>query len=121
MQKKILLLGGSYGQLSAIVKAKKRGLYTILCDYLPDNPGRALVDQYYEVSTTDKSAVLDIAKKHEIDAVLAYASDPAAATQAYVSNKLGLKGNPEKSVYVLSNKNVFRAFQRENNFSIPAF
>jgi biotin carboxylase len=121
MLKKILLLGGSHGQLPAINEAKKRGLHTILCDYLPDNPGRALVDQYYEVSTTDKRAVLDIAKKHEVDAVLAYASDPATITQAYVSDRLGLIGNSEQSVYILSNKSVFRNFQRENNFSIPDF
>lgn len=121
MQKKILFLGGSYGQLPAIIEANKRGLYTILCDYLPDNPGRALVDQYYEVSTTDKFAVLDIAKKHEIDAVLAYASDPAAATQAYVSEMLDLPGNSEKSVSLLSNKHAFRKFQHDNRFNAPVF
>lgn len=121
MQKKILLLGGSHGQLPAIEEAKKRGLYTILIDYLPDNPGRALVDKYYEVSTTDKEAVLEIAIKYQVDAVLAYASDPAAATQAFVSKKLDLIGNTEKSVYILSNKNAFRKFQQENNFNVPAF
>jgi hypothetical protein len=46
MKKKILLLGGSYGQIPAIKEANKRGLYTILCDYLPDNPGREFVDIY---------------------------------------------------------------------------
>lgn len=121
MQKKILLLGGSHGQLPVIEEAKKRGLYTVLCDYLPDNPGRALVDRYYEVSTTDKNAVLKIANKHEIDAVLAYASDPAAVTQAYVSEMLGLPGNAESSIALLSNKNEFRSFQQENNFNVPAF
>jgi biotin carboxylase len=121
MQKKILLLGGSYSQLPAIVEAKKRGLYTILCDYLPDNPGRAMVDQYYEVSTTDKRAVLDIAKKHEVDAVLAYASDPATITQAYISNRLGLPGNPEECISLLAYKDEFRNFQEKHGFNVPAF
>lgn len=121
MQSKILLLGGSYGQLPAIEEAKKRGLYTILCDYLPDNPGRALVDQYYEVSTTDKKAVLEIAVKHEIDAVLAYASDPAAVTQAYISEMLDLPGNSVKSISLLSNKDEFRKFLKKNKFNTPAF
>jgi carbamoylphosphate synthase large subunit len=119
--KKILLLGGSYGQIPAIEEAKKRGLTTILCDYLPNNPGRALVDQYYEVSTTDKEAVLKIAQNHQVDAVLAYASDPAAVTQAYISEMLGLQGNSEESISLLSNKNKFRNFQQENNFNVPAF
>ena len=38
--KKLLLLGGSPQQVIAIEKAKQLGYYTILCDYLPDNPGQ---------------------------------------------------------------------------------
>ena len=38
--KKILLLGGSAQQIVAIETAKHLGLYTVLCDYLSDNPGQ---------------------------------------------------------------------------------
>ena len=38
--KKLLLLGGSPQQVMAIEKAKQLGYYTVLCDYLPDNPGQ---------------------------------------------------------------------------------
>ena len=38
--KKILLLGGSAQQLVAIRAAKDLGYYTIVCDYLSDNPGQ---------------------------------------------------------------------------------
>lgn len=58
MKQKILLLCGSNGQIPAIEEAKRRVLYTILCDYLPDNPGRDLVDKFYLVSTTDKEKVI---------------------------------------------------------------
>ena len=37
--KKILLLGGSAQQLVAIRSAKELGYYTVVMDYLPDNPG----------------------------------------------------------------------------------
>lgn len=47
-QKKILLLGGSAQQLVAIRSAKCMGLYTVLCDYLPDNPGQYEADKYYD-------------------------------------------------------------------------
>ena len=39
-QKKILLLGGSAQQVIAIKTAKELGYYTVLCDYLSDNPGQ---------------------------------------------------------------------------------
>ena len=47
MGNKILLLGGSSQQVIAIDTAKKLGLYTILCDYLPDNPGQYHADKFY--------------------------------------------------------------------------
>ena len=42
-QKKILLLGGSAQQVIAIKTAKELGYYTVLCDYLSDNPGQLLL------------------------------------------------------------------------------
>ena len=102
--KKILLLGGSFGQLPAIIEAKKRNLHTLLCDYLPDNPGRDLADEFYLVSTTDREAVLYIARQRQVDYVMAYASDPAALTAAFVAEALNLPGNSTKSVQILTDK-----------------
>ena len=117
--KKLLLLGGSAQQIVAIETAKKLGLYTILCDYLTDNPGQYVADKFYLASTTDKDLILDIAKKEEIDGIVAYASDPAAPTAAYVAEKLGLPGSPYESVEILCNKDKFRKFLSENNFCTP--
>lgn len=117
--KKILLLGGSAQQVVAIETAKRLGYYTVLCDFLTDNPGQYAADKFYLVSTTDKNAVLEVAKKEQVDGVLAYASDPAAPTAAYVAEKMGLPGNPYESVEILCNKDKFRAFLKENGFSAP--
>lgn len=117
--KKILLLGGSAQQIIAIKTAKKHGFYTVLCDFLPDNPGQHEADKFYLVSTTDKEAVLEVATKENVDGILAYASDPAAPTAAYVAEKLGLPTNPYKSVETLCNKDKFRVFLKENGFNAP--
>lgn len=117
--KKILLLGGSKQQIPSIVKAKELGYYVITCDYLPDNPGHKLADEYHNVSTTDKEAVLALAQKLEIDGIVAYASDPAAPTAAYVSEKMGLIGNPYQSVHLLTQKDLFRDFLKKNGFCCP--
>lgn len=117
--KKILLLGGSSQQIIAITTAKKLGYYTVLCDYLPDNPGQYYADKFYQISTTDKEAILNIAIAENVSGVLAYASDPAAPTAAYVLEKLGLYTNPYISVETLCNKDKFRAFLQENGFNTP--
>lgn len=117
--KKLLMLGGSLYQTFAIKEAKRLGYYVITADYLPSNPGHKYADEYHNISTTDKEAVLKLAKKLEVDGVVAYASDPAAPTAAYVCEKLGLPTSPYKSVEILSNKDLFRAFLQENNFTCP--
>mgnify|MGYP006071498429 FL=1 len=117
--KKILLLGGASQQIIAIKKAQELGYYTILCDYLSDNPGQYVADKFYLASTTEKDKILEIAKQEKIDGILAYASDPAAPTAAYVAEKLQLHGNPFDSVDTLCNKDKFRAFLSNNGFNSP--
>ncbi len=119
MQKRILFLGASQFQIAPILYAKEQGHYVITCDYLPDNPGHKFADEYHDVSTTDKEAVLELAKKLQIDGIVAYASDPAAPTQAYVGNKLGLPSNPYESVKILSRKDYFRNFLEKHGFLVP--
>ncbi len=117
--KKILLLGGSAQQVVAIETAKRLGYYAVLCDYLPDNPGQYVADKFYLVSTTDKEAILKVAQDEAVDGALAYASDPAAPTAAYVAEKLGLPSNPLRAVETLCNKDMFRKFLADNGFNAP--
>ena len=119
MKMKILLLGGSAQQIIAIETAKRLGYYTVLCDFLEDNPGQYIADKFYLISTTDKDAVLEVARQEQVAGVLAYASDPAAPTAAYVAEQLGLPGSPYESVEILCNKDKFREFLAENNFCTP--
>ena len=117
--KKILFLGGAPTQIPPLKYAREQGHYVITCDYLPENPGHKLADEYHNVSTTDKEAVLKLAEQLKIDGIVAYASDPAAPTAAYVAEILGLPGNPYKSVEILARKDLFRAFLAENDFNVP--
>lgn len=117
--KKIMMLGGSASQVPAIKRAKEMGYYVVLCDYLPNNPGRKYADVWYDASTIDYKAVLEIAKKEKIHGIMCYCSDIAASTVAYVAEKLHLPGSPYESVYTLTHKDKFREFLRDNGFNVP--
>ncbi len=117
--KKVLFLGGAPTQIPPIKYALEQGHDVITLDYLPDNPGHKLAHQYYNISTIDKEAVLEIARVEKIDGIVAYASDPAAPTAAYVAEKMGLPGNPYKSVEILARKDLFRDFLAKHNFNVP--
>jgi biotin carboxylase len=120
-RKRLLILAGTHFQIPVIEYAKESGHYVITCDNRPDNPGHRLADEYINVSTTDLNGILEVAFKKEIDGILAYASDPAALTAAYVSEKLKIPGNSYNSVHTLSDKGQFRKFLTNNNFPVPKF
>ncbi len=119
MQKRILFLGGSQFQVSPIIYARQQGHYVITCDYLPDNPGHRFAHEYYNISTIDKEAVLQLAKNLNIDGIAAIASDASAPTAAYVANYLNLPGNPYEAACILTRKDLFRNFLSANNFNVP--
>lgn len=54
--KKILVLGGKpIGSCEITEAAKKRGLYTIVADYLPvdESPAKRIADESWDISTAD--------------------------------------------------------------------
>lgn len=120
MGKKILLLGGSRYLIPIIETCHKYGIKAITCDYLPNNDAHAFADEYYNVSIVDKDAVLDLAKKLEIDGVISFACDPGVVTAAYVAQQLNLPFQCSyESACILQDKGLFRKFLTENGFNCP--
>lgn len=119
-QKRILLLGGLRYLIPVIRSAHEEGYYVITADYLPNNIAHKYSDQYCNVSIIDKEAVLNCAKRLNIDGIISFAVDPGVITAAYVQEKLGLPtAGPYKSVEILQNKDKFRKFLTQNNFNVP--
>ena len=118
-QKKIMMLGGNFFQMTATIAAKKAGYHVIDVDYLPDNPAHRYADEYYNISTLDKEKVLEKAGELQIDGIVSYASDVSASTAAFVAEALGLPTNPYESVVILTHKNLFRQFMKTNGFPMP--
>ena len=120
MKKRLLLLGGSRYALPVIDAAHNLGIYVITCDYLPDNIAHKYSDEYCNVSIIDKDAVLEAAKKLNIDGIMSFACDPGVVTAAYVAEQLGLPScGSYESVCILQNKDRFRAFLTEHGFTVP--
>jgi biotin carboxylase len=115
------MLGASWLQIPAIQYACSQGYQVFTCDNRPDNPGHAFADECFDISTTDREGVLELAKRLKVDGVLAYASDPSVPAAAYAANELGLPGNPPSSVDLLTHKDEYRRFLRDNHFCSPKF
>lgn len=119
-QKKLMLLGGLRYLLPVIRTAKELGYHVITCDYIPDNIAHKYSDEFHNVSVLDREAVLDLARRLEIDGIMSFAVDPGVETASYVAEKLGLsfQGSYE-SVRILQNKDLFRQYLMENGFRVP--
>lgn len=110
MRKKILILGGSEFQLPLLRTAHSLGYTVVLCDMRPSCPGMREADIKYLVDYCDRDTVLKIAKNEKIDGIISN-NEPAMLTVAYVSQALGLVGNPVESVEKLISKSGFRQLQ----------
>ena len=118
--KKLLLLGGSRYLLPVIRAAKSLGVYTITCDYLPDNVAHRYSDEYRNVSIVERDMVLALAEELRVDGVMSFACDPGVLTAAYVTEKLGLPSvGSYETVSILQNKGRFRSFLAEHGFNVP--
>lgn len=119
-QKKLMLLGGLRYLIPVIEAAHKLGIYVITCDYLPDNIAHKYSDEYCNISILDKDAVLNAARRFQIDGIMSFAVDPGVVTAAYVADKMGLpQTGPYESVCILQNKDKFREFLAQNGFNTP--
>lgn len=118
---RVLVLGAGAYQRDLIVKLKKRGFYVICTDNIPNNIGHIYSDKSYQISTTNRNALLDLAKSENVDAVMTHASDVAMPSIGYINDQLGLKGVSLWQAETLTNKSNFRAFQKKEGMASPKY
>ena len=116
--KRIMIIGAGKVQVPLIEAAGKEGYFTVVCDLNPDAPGVRLADEYCKISTKDKAGLYRTAKEKKIDGIVAN-SEYAMLDVAYIANELGLVGNPEDAIKVLSSKSTFRALQARTGLFAP--
>lgn len=120
--KKIMILGASILQLPAIQEAINMGLQVIAVDMNPNAIGFEEIGVCQEVvSTIDIPAVIEVAKKHKVDAVLTLASDMPMRTVAAVARELGLVGISDEAAIKATNKFEMRKSLAAHGVPVPNF
>ncbi len=120
--KKIMILGASILQIPAIEKAKEMGLEVIAVDMNPAAVGFSVDGVIKEViSTIDTPAILEAAKKHQIDGIMTLASDMPMQSVAVVSHEMGLVGISEDTALKATNKAFMRDALKEAGVPVPLY
>lgn len=116
--KTIMVIGAGKTQMPLIEAAKKEGYHTVVCDLNPDAPGVAIAEEYCKVSTKDRDGLFWTAQAKMIDGIVAN-SEYAMCDVAFISQELGLVGNPEEAIAILSSKSKFRTLQKQIGLFAP--
>lgn len=73
-----------------VEKARAMGVYTIVTDYVPGAPAKAIADKAFDVSTLDVDALTALAREEKVDAVFTGYVDINLVPCSQVCEALGL-------------------------------
>ncbi len=120
--KKIFILGASALQVPAIKRAKEKGLYVYALDYDPNAVGRSEADEFLLISTIDKEAVLEAAKKYQPDFIVTSTSDLPVRTVAWVNEQMGKEnGIAYEDAICATDKAAMRKRMKECGVPVPEY
>lgn len=92
MNKKMLMLGTSKGTCAMLQLAKKKGIYTIVTDYLPPEKsmGKKISDEYWMINTGDLDILERKCREEKIDGVVCGVSEFNLEMTMELTKRLGL-------------------------------
>lgn len=109
--KRVLLLNASYNDERIILALRKLGCYIITTGNRPDLLGHKLADEYVFGDYTNMEEMLALAIEKKVDAVMPCVNDFGVKTAAYISEKLGFKGQDTyENVLIMHDKDRWKEF-----------
>ena len=119
--KTILILGAGVYQVPLIQRARERGLRTVVASIPGNYPGFELADKACYINTTDRHAVLKLAREEKIDAIATTGTDVAVISIGYVCRELDLPGIHEQAARILTDKALMKEAFAKGNVTTAQF
>src|SRR5689334_16287979 len=116
----ILLLGVGDPYHRHIKCLQREGYRVVAIDRNPNAEGRKHADVFLERSITDLAVVIEEAKKHKIDLVIA-TTEQGIRTAAAANDRLGLRGLPMDAANAATDKGIMRQRWAAAELSQPNF
>lgn len=108
---KILIFGGGYADVPMILAAKKMGFHVITSGNRVDDIGHQFADEVHLEDFSDPVAMLQLAKRLQVDAICPSCNDFAAISAAFVAAELGLPGyDSYETSLLLHHKDRYRKY-----------
>jgi len=118
--KAVLVLGGGVWNLRAIECVRAAGYRAVVADRDASAPGLALADEGHAADIADAAAVVEIARRAAVDAVLPL-SDAGVPTAAAVAGALALRGLTPLTARLAIDKGLMRERWERDELPQPPF
>lgn len=117
----MLILGGSVSQLAAIRYARAAGLRVVVADGDDRALGFAEADEAALVDFSDVDALVEAARRYEVDGLAAVCSDRAVLPAASAAERLGLPGIGAEVARRMTDKAAMRRCLADHDVPQPLF
>lgn len=118
---RVLIMPGGIEQVFIIRKAKELGLFVVVIDPSPDAVGFADADLTEIASPRDIDRCLAIARRHQIEAVVADQCDYSLFASACIADILGLHAPSVSAAQLATNKRLMRERVARAGLDQPTF
>lgn len=115
-ENRLLVLGGGRYQMKLIRSAERRGIRTVISDYLANAPAKQYASYPTMTDALDIEANIAVARKYDVSGVITSGTDQALNTMAIVANELSLPCylTPESARTCTHKKEMILAIQSQN-------
>jgi biotin carboxylase len=117
----VLFLGASVSQLAAIRQARESGWRVVAVDGDPSAIGFDAADVAEPTDFNNLEQVVEVGRRHAIDAVVAISSDRAVPIAAAVAERLRLPGIGVETARLMTDKAAMRLHLQEHGVPQPSF
>lgn len=119
---KLLVLGGKpIGSIEIVEKAKQKGIYTIVTDYLPENesPAKMIADEQWDISVDQIDELAQKATDEHVNGVVAGVHEFCLRKAIQVCERCGLPSWCTLEQWDnCSNKKAFKALCQKNGIDV---
>jgi biotin carboxylase len=116
-----MIVGATWEQVPLVKRAKELGCEVVATAPSPSAEGFAHADHTEVVDPRDLQRVLDLARKHGVEAITADECDYSNYAAAFVRNEMGWTNHGMDAVQVTTNKRWMRERCREHHVVQPRF
>lgn len=117
--KKLMILGATAYITNVVKIAQSMGVYTIVVDPIENSPAKKVSNKSYNVNTTDKESLLEIAITEKVDGIMTAYSDVNLSICRFLCDKLNLPFYAsEKNIEQTIDKIKFKEMCRKYNVPV---